>query len=680
MATSSKICAGFVFAVCAVVMTVSAGCDEAVDDGGASSESTVCTTVGTTSWWNQSFADQPGQFHIEFSATPSGNNLDAVAGLSAGPATKWAQLAAIVRFNPDGFIDARNGSAYAAIQQSRYTAGLTYWIRIDVDVQRHTYSAWASYEQGQYGSWNQIANNYVFRTEQASVTHLNNIAAFDNPQTGPGTLQICGVAVNALPPTGSGCVTSDAGGGFTNIAVAPGVNSMIVDVGAMASVANMDGVVGIANGNVDEYNDLAAAVRFYTNGVIEVRDGDAYRADTAIAYAPGEHFTFKFVVDLANKTYSVWAYPEWTDGAIQLARGYRFRTQQASVTRLDHVASVVASSSGRVEMCGPQSVGTPDLRYAHDGYRAMAPIGDGVVVSDGATTQRLDVNGKVVASVSVGGMPAADADGSVYVARAFNGTVTVDALSSTLGRRWSRSFPVDNSSVAQAAVAPGHVLVLVRQGSNAIIYSLSTADGSGGAVYQEQAAVALSSAGWVSVVGDSTNGFTFFAYGPDATYKWGKTIFASFALYALAYGSDGSIAFGGEFYGETNFGDQTLYPGGGEDGPRNAFLVALDPTGNLRFSTRTSGNYTTNIAINGGRIAASTYDYTQFAWISLGVWDTAGHVVKYWEESGFGLSRYGYAHDVALSSSGNRLYVNLESIFYWSPDRKSWPFFIAADL
>jgi len=47
---------------------------------------------------------------VKFNATPSQNNANTVAGLSSGAQSAYAGLAAIVRFNPSGFIDAYNGS------------------------------------------------------------------------------------------------------------------------------------------------------------------------------------------------------------------------------------------------------------------------------------------------------------------------------------------------------------------------------------------------------------------------------------------------------------------------------------------------------------------------------------------------------------------------------------------
>jgi hypothetical protein len=43
---------------------------------------------------------------VKFNATPSGDNINTVVGLTNGPQSVYTSLAAIVRFNPSGFIDA----------------------------------------------------------------------------------------------------------------------------------------------------------------------------------------------------------------------------------------------------------------------------------------------------------------------------------------------------------------------------------------------------------------------------------------------------------------------------------------------------------------------------------------------------------------------------------------------
>ena len=93
----------------------------------------LCQTVGS-SWSNTSFTAQTGSFTATFNATPSGNDINTVMGLSDGPQTAYTGLAAIVRFNPSGDIYAYNGTAYSAASTSPYTGGSMYTFELDVNV------------------------------------------------------------------------------------------------------------------------------------------------------------------------------------------------------------------------------------------------------------------------------------------------------------------------------------------------------------------------------------------------------------------------------------------------------------------------------------------------------------------------------------------------------------------
>ena len=67
------------------------------------------------SWVNGPFAAQTGTFSVTFQVTPTTSRDDLVVGLSQSAASAYAQLAAIVRFNNSGVIDARNAGAYGAV-------------------------------------------------------------------------------------------------------------------------------------------------------------------------------------------------------------------------------------------------------------------------------------------------------------------------------------------------------------------------------------------------------------------------------------------------------------------------------------------------------------------------------------------------------------------------------------
>jgi hypothetical protein len=123
----------------------------------------------TREWTNTAFTAQTGSPDVKFSATPSANDINAVVGLSDGPQWRSTGLAAIVRFNPSGFIDAYDGTGYSALTSIPYTGGTRYsfWLRLNVPAQ--TYDVYVTPEGGQMV---QIGANFAFRR---SVPALNNV-------------------------------------------------------------------------------------------------------------------------------------------------------------------------------------------------------------------------------------------------------------------------------------------------------------------------------------------------------------------------------------------------------------------------------------------------------------------------------------------------------------------------
>ena len=118
---------------------------------------------------------ETSEFQIEFDATPSASLIDSVTGLSNGQAAAYSSMACIFRFNPSGFIDTRNGSAYQAANVVPYSGGTTYHFRAAVNVTNKTYSAWVTPSGG---SETQIAADYAFRTEQAAITSIGYLTLY----------------------------------------------------------------------------------------------------------------------------------------------------------------------------------------------------------------------------------------------------------------------------------------------------------------------------------------------------------------------------------------------------------------------------------------------------------------------------------------------------------------------
>jgi len=110
---------------------------------------------------------------------------------------------------------------------------------------------------------------------------------------------------------------------------------------------NMDGVIGLSNGNASGYADVAVSVRFNADGFIDIRDGDVYRADTPIAYHACDKFRIQLNVDMQNHTFS--AAVDTGDMLASLASVAKFRTQQQNVSQLDRL--VHFSETGTQEVC-----------------------------------------------------------------------------------------------------------------------------------------------------------------------------------------------------------------------------------------------------------------------------------------------------------------------------------------
>ncbi len=151
-------------------------------DNSFKTASNCSTTSGA--WVSTPLPTATSTMTVEFDATPSGSNIDGVFGLSDGTALGYSNLAAIVRFNTSGMIDARNGGIYSALTAIPYVAGKTYRFRLYANLSNHKYNAYVS-DNG--ATFQLIGKSYGFRTEQSAVTALSNLAMI----AGAGSATVC---------------------------------------------------------------------------------------------------------------------------------------------------------------------------------------------------------------------------------------------------------------------------------------------------------------------------------------------------------------------------------------------------------------------------------------------------------------------------------------------------------
>lgn len=117
---------------------------------------------------------------------------------------------------------------------------------------------------------------------------------------------------------------------------------------AMPHQDRMNGVTGLALGPALRVTDVAVIVRFNPAGFLDVRNLDAYMADTQIAYTAGTRYYLRLEVDTAGQTYDVYVRPE---GGVEqtLATGYVFRTEQQGIPSLNSWALKAWTGNHSVE-------------------------------------------------------------------------------------------------------------------------------------------------------------------------------------------------------------------------------------------------------------------------------------------------------------------------------------------
>jgi hypothetical protein len=570
-------------------------------------------------WWNEDFPEQSGRFRVELDATPSADALDAAVGFSASEAASFTALAAIVRFNADGMIDVRDGSGYRANAPYAYAAGHRYHLLILIDTSAHTY--WVSVREGG-GAYTEIATAYAFRTEQASVTRLNHVAAKVDSAAGP--LEVCDVSITPL--TDGSCLTVRAGDGFLSVPLPDATAYETLSFTVQPSHRDLDAVFGLSTGPAAAFSDIAAAVRLAPNGTFDARDGDSYRASVSRVY-PTTISTLRLISDLTTHTYSVFLYGALApqSDVFEIARQFRFRTEQAGATHLDHLSAIVDGDHGSVKIC--INVSVPDtVLYSREGFWTAAPFAnDEALLTAGGTTSRVDADGHVLATVDRSGRLATDALGNGYIASIADGTLTVDKYTPPLALQWSTVSAVGNATSVRAlaglpdgsaAVAVGsfsdpptvQVLRITPEGA---VSSSVTLPGSAVVIDGDRTLTAWNDPDTVWIA----------AYAADGTVIWERSFAGRAFVSVMAVDPAHALVFGGEFQTPIDFGSGPLRSQQTDDGLVNGYVVKLTSTGDHVFSGRLGINSVSGIATNGVRIAVSGTRRTQFFYLQLKVFD-----------------------------------------------------------
>jgi hypothetical protein len=155
------------------------------------------------SWVNTPLTQaQTGSFRVTFDAVPSQSVMDAVTGLTdnSNPSA-YTDLAAAVRFNNQGYIDARNGGEFDAVNAVWYSPSAIYHFTMDVNVTTHHYDLSVQVN----GATTQIAKGFSFRNEQAYATALSTMGELSFE----GMLAVCNIQLGSAPATGTPLLSAD---------------------------------------------------------------------------------------------------------------------------------------------------------------------------------------------------------------------------------------------------------------------------------------------------------------------------------------------------------------------------------------------------------------------------------------------------------------------------------------
>jgi hypothetical protein len=319
-----------------------------------------CLEATAGSGWNNAFLPQSTLgLTLTFRNWPGGGDaqghpvIDGVVGLSNGPAARFADMGPIVRFNPNGYIDARDGDHYAGAFP--YKTSEPFEVQMSVDIEQHHYTVYVRHTDALNKPWELLASNLAFRTEQQSATRLDNVGSFiDAPG---GSLQSCGFSYQAPEQCTVSYQDATTPDTWRSRAFPARSGRFQLDFDALPASRDgsptLDAVIGASLGAPTSFSKLGTIVRFRPDGKLDARNGATYAADADFSYANTTSYHVNMDIDTVQHRYSVTVKNNETPDAAPtlLARDYAFRTEQAATSSFDHLGQFIDGGQGAVYVC-----------------------------------------------------------------------------------------------------------------------------------------------------------------------------------------------------------------------------------------------------------------------------------------------------------------------------------------
>lgn len=481
----------------------------------------------------------------------------------------------------------------------------------------------------------------------------------------------------------TGCTTYSAGGGFGSQAFTSTATLAIADLEATATgSAALDAVISMSRGAPTSFNHLATSVRFSTAGVLDVRDGAAYRADASVPFTLGQVRKLRIVADVPSHTFSV--YVDTGNGygyTTRLAKRYAFRSTTQTLPSLDRLAAIVDGAAGQLSVCNPVVSSSTRVAYTREGGFSVVPLaGDVALASDGATTLRLSATGAVQNQIAVGGELAADQLGRAYLASVSGTQLSLGAYTDALAPIWSRvdAAPAGARVLAMGADAAGVTIALGAYGLPVTVLRYPAAGGAGAVLYTGGTHAAVAADGF-AVANATSTAYDVSVFANDGALQWTQSYPGAIgaAIHVMTLGLGGRVVLGGRFYAATTFGGATLdyYPPPPGEPNTNTYLVGLDrATGAQLFLNRVSATQLTSAAGNGARLVVTGERVVTPIFPDLWQYDATGAQVAGQPNTGF-YEQWGRSGRVAIGAS-NRIYWE-RSMMWPLPTSTPFPYLLA---